>query len=593
MAKDLSIKITYTGLPPSTHPSVEKLQQSVKEAGLGYYKDNPDFAPPTVLFASGATSEALTNEIQKSGLDEESRVSLEGVRDRLKLIEEENQELFGRINESYLAQNTQVEITEFKEEPGYVSLKPLPEYSTYQLSDSPSTGHLSVDLGPAKSIGKATVDKILAPAKKRATQAGLKIAGRAAVSVATKSGGQAAAQAVGQVIGTSAPIIGNVVSFIVVTIIGGTISWLQNQYRKRKTDAQEIIGGALLALSSMTSGFFGFLGLAAGSTIAAIAVPFVIALVSIPVVITIILFIINSGAYLVPPSNILAPGENPYISVTKEASGTEFENSDLPITVTYTITITPLKGSLTNISFSHKCEIISDRPIASCPAPLPSSTPVIISPASPYIFTYSQTYSGTKYLDSLVLNTFSITADTDEASGITASGAASIIIGNPPTGCYVLAGEWPDTYKATVLSAIGYLVSNYTSYVARVCSGGEVRVHYAPGGTCGVWGCARRSGDIELAPGGLKSATTARYILTHESGHLVSWRLPSLMQQYLDYPGAPGERPLCSYSATSDPWEAFPESAALYVVPTISSCISPSYPAKYPVHYQFADQFLF
>jgi len=101
MAKEVSLKITYLQAPGVRGPNVEKLHQDIKEAGLGYIKDNLDFAPPLVLFASGVTSGSLTTEIEKASLDEESKSSLGGVRDRLRLIEGENQKLSEQIRDKY------------------------------------------------------------------------------------------------------------------------------------------------------------------------------------------------------------------------------------------------------------------------------------------------------------------------------------------------------------------------------------------------------------------------------------------------------------------------------------------------------------
>lgn len=61
-------------------------------------------------------------------------------------------------------------------------------------------------------------------------------------------------------------------------------------------------GGVGPALSSAATGASGVLTGILSLTVASIATPIIVALISIPVIVAIILFIINSGAYIVPPA---------------------------------------------------------------------------------------------------------------------------------------------------------------------------------------------------------------------------------------------------------------------------------------------------
>lgn len=198
----------------------------------------------------------------------------------------------------------------------------------------------------------------------------------------------------------------------------------------------------------------------------ALGLPILIALIVVPLIIIFIIFIINSGAYVVPqgPPSVSALVESPYIGVEKVArrAGTsdepqpflEFENSDLPVTIEYTITVTAKRATLTNINFDWNCTVIRD-PDQTCPsysnvtingepAPtiLPPAAPSLISPANPFIITYTQLFRSGLFNDSLVIDTFTVTADV-ESEGVTqtqAAGSATIKVGNPPEQCPSI---WP------------------------------------------------------------------------------------------------------------------------------------------------------
>lgn len=436
---------------------------------------------------------------------------------------------------------------------------------------------------------------------KLASKALKTVGGKVATKVATTAATQAAATAV-------APGVANIIVLVGQAIIGkikDLISSLKSKEGKEGVLALIFgsmalsgiaLGGSLgaflflgsfvpgLGLVVIKTGGFGPLGTSVGSygqalragitgvLLPAIGIPVIVAFISIPLLIAFILFIINSGAYIVPPKGSSLLEENPYISVEKTvAPDGSFENEELPLKITYTITITPKKGSLTNVTFEHKCEVIKDGPTLDCPSSLPIEIPKIISPADPYIYTYSETLEGSKYIDSLVLNTFTVAADTSDIKGTTSSGAASIIIGDPPTGCYNVAGEWPSKEKAIILSAISSLVSNHSSYVAKVCASySTVNLYYDPPRVCGAWGCAPGGNTLYFNSKGLGNLRTAIYILAHESGHVLAYGTPSLYQAYLSFPGTLSELPVCTYGG-SDPAEGFAESIANYAVG--SSCL--------------------
>lgn len=172
----------------------------------------------------------------------------------------------------------------------------------------------------AKAIAKATT--------KVATQIGTQVA----TQTAAKAGGTGAGAAIGAALG-----IGGGPLAIITAAIGAVISWVASKinWKKLKEYSAYIIGGlaALIALpfvglgaaigvglgttvisfglgaaaGGLTAAGIGgwivnFLGAVASATLGAIGIPILVTLLGFPVVVAIILFIINSGAYIVPPS---------------------------------------------------------------------------------------------------------------------------------------------------------------------------------------------------------------------------------------------------------------------------------------------------
>ncbi len=179
-----------------------------------------------------------------------------------------------------------------------------------------------------------------------------------------------------------------------------------------------------------------------GVFLPAIIVPAIIASFSVPLFIALTLFIINSGAYIVPPQAGLVPGliESPYIGINKTANPPgPFGNGDLPITIEYTVEVIAKKGTLTNIEFEDTCEVIKENSAPNCPSANIPEAPQIISPVEPFSFSYSIEY-GPGFTDSFVIDTFTVTANAPEQAGAQSATSASIKIGSPPEDC---PNDWP------------------------------------------------------------------------------------------------------------------------------------------------------
>lgn len=221
-----------------------------------------------------------------------------------------------------------------------------------------------------------------------------------------------------------------------------------------------------------------------------IAVPFGVAIIVVPLLIAIIYYIITTGAYVVPPPSVTATeSDNPYISVTKTASPPgPFENISLSgdgFEVEYTIKITAKKSALSNIRFSESCSGISRTASHTCPNPdpsIPSGISESIPAGSSYELKYTRQYSNSNFADSLFTDTFTVTADSAEAVGVSDSGSASICIGDCPQECPSI---WPVdgsgirvTQTADIGTHVGSEAMDFAVIVGhsvRVTHGGVVR----------------------------------------------------------------------------------------------------------------------
>jgi hypothetical protein len=348
-----------------------------------------------------------------------------------------------------------------------------------------------IDLGikvVAKEVGKQTVEKGLEVAGKAVVTGG-EVAAKGTVGVGVAAGITAAFAWTGPL----APIIGAIGSFLVSTVatkavvaVGGFLKDKAQKYGKYLVAGVgagfglligggsllgAVIGGAIgfggavafsggvpalgAAATSFGSGVLTFFGAIAGATLGAIGGPILGFLLGFPLMVALILFIINSGAYIVPPSPIsLSSGEiitSPYIEVTKTATPSgPFQNSELPLTVEYQITIRAKKGTLSNVIISYDCNVIKKSGSIECPETMPAMPAGIqipnntISPASVFEFSYKQTYD-VNFEDSLITDTLTVTADTPEQSEAEAAASAGIKIGNPPDSCpagWPVSGQW-------------------------------------------------------------------------------------------------------------------------------------------------------
>jgi len=300
-----------------------------------------------------------------------------------------------------------------------------------------------------------------------ATKVGAEVVAKTAAGAAAKTGLSALFAKIGATISSIIPIpilsqiLGAIVGWISGKIIEPIILWIKKHQEDLKIVGLIMLGGGMImrslplmvfgglvfvplairnglsmaGIAARTTFLFGRIGASMAITI---GTPIIIAIIVFPILVAIILFIINSGAYIVPPSSPGLNFESPYIGVDKTANPPgPFQNSDLPLTIEYTITITAKKGTLTNLHFSESCQVIKKGASVNCPSitgGIPQS-PESISPTTPFSFKYSVTYAAETFADSLVVNSFTVTADAAGVSGVKGVGSTSIKIGNPPEDC--------------------------------------------------------------------------------------------------------------------------------------------------------------
>ena len=220
--------------------------------------------------------------------------------------------------------------------------------------------------------------------------------------------------------------------------------------------------------------------------------------------------------------------------------------------------------------------------------------PESISPGSPFVFTYEETYSGTKYQDSIVNDTFTVTANSVESVGVETSGGASVTIGEPPTGCLSInQAEWPSGAYSNIVAARSTLLAKYSSYVSKVClSYPDLPLKFNPSSGGGYWGWNHGT-YVDFYAAGVGNQANALYTLAHELGHSLAWgsKTAYIYAAYLAFPGIKSEAPYCFYSATTN-WndgESMPEAIALYVIEPRCGSVQ----SKYPKHYQFLMKYVF
>lgn len=353
-------------------------------------------------------------------------------------------------------------------------------------------------------------------------------------------------------------------------------------------NTQETLGRAMAFSGALMASALLSVGIAVGAAI----------VIGIPVV-ALIMFIINTGAYVAPYETIgggaYVPSNSQYINVTKVASPAgPFQNSALPLTINYTITISATTEILTDISFTDNCIVTKTGETLSCPTfnPAIPQAPEQLAPGETFTINYSAEFSGS-YTDSITINSLIVTATAGANPGQRSTGTASIIIGNPPTECFVFEG-WPEQERLLQTQAIAQMAVAQ-SFMARLCAGGPITLIYSTADT-GYGGFHHGNRRVTIYPRGRGSLPNRFYTLTHEIGHVFGAAYNNILFQYRDDASVRSEAPICTYPLPAQPWfEDFAEMIALYFSQNPVStyrdfrCLNgQTFPEVYPRHWQWA-----
>lgn len=443
--------------------------------------DNKQLTSATKLYVKGVDSVKLEKEIDKTvaalpRLPQKAIQSLYGVSYLVAALEEGGPK-HNKALQSMLLPKVSVQVS------------PRITPNRNQIYFSKDNRGVFKPLTSAVKIGTQIIRKKANKAIGKALEIGVKKLAKEGVKkgagIAVKAGVTAATQAAG----TAVPIIGNIAAFVVTEVIpfiAKTIKrlipkklkeWFQNNKKGVAAGSLGLIGAGLLFANpffilgglgiAAVAGSLGGFGALAGVFFTGVIGPlfvnlagiFLATLAGMIFLTALIYFIISSSAYVVPHNpNAINPvtGVSPYINITKladEQSYIEYDNNDIPLTVTYTITISAQQASLSNITFQSNCNVLQDNPpYPDCPVVenitvnygpdptgFPPTPPNIISPSLGYQITYEQTFDSS-YEDSLIVDTFTISADSTSGIRSSSVGSASVAIGDPPSDC---PSGWP------------------------------------------------------------------------------------------------------------------------------------------------------
>ncbi len=341
----------------------------------------------------------------------------------------------------------------------------------------------------------------------------------------------------------------------------------------------------------------------------AIGIPILIISLSFPLIVALILFIINSGAYLVPPGTQQTSSTNPYISVVKTANPSGQLPS--PTDVTYTITITAKKDVLTGITLKNTCKSIGKNGISiNCEGlekmPAPADIPAQISPGAPFTFTFTSSYDK-KYQDSLVSDQVVVNAVSASGGKVSEVGSASICFGECPLDCFAFPDSyWPENpdvqkLKSLLTEAIARLVGEYPNFTQKVCAGGTVNLCYKPSVLQpGIWGYHEHGSTCDIDFGSQVTGYGSEgvlFLLTHEVTHHIQNIDPGSFSKFMDKVNPPQSEPYICTRGSDNPYESMAEASALFVAkPTIdknAACLTTSFQSQYPKHYGFTKTVMF
>lgn len=363
------------------------------------------------------------------------------------------------------------------------------------------------------------------------------------------------------------------------------------------------IPGVSTALSSAASAAGTVVSVVWATALAGIGAPILGFLIGFPILVIFILFIINSGAYVVPPGQQFLNETNAYIGVEKTANPSGQVVS--PTSITYTVKITAKKDPLTGISISSDCKAIKKGTTLDCPAEQIPAPPASINPGTPFTFTFTSNYGG-RYQDSLVSNTITVSGISSEGGKQSDIGSSSVCFGKCPLDCFDFTdSSWNQvpSIKSQYMSAASTIAGKYPNFAIKVCKAGAVKLVYstndpAPGNCSNIYGRNISNTQINFNKcasqvGGQQGVL---YILAHEVTHHIQYTNGYWFTLYKDKV-PPSEWDICTYGQ-GDASEQMAEADALFIAnPVIytNPCgVSTSnFRSKYPLNYNFVKNYMY
>lgn len=311
------------------------------------------------------------------------------------------------------------------------------------------------------------------------------------------------------------------------------------------------------------------------------------------------------GIFLKENTSLGIVPESKYIGVTKTAEPTSLPNTALPAEVKYTITVTAKEKNLKNIRLTEKFSVYGKN---NPPEPNPgvhTMSPTLSVGGPPETFNFTVRLAP-EYADSVVVNTVTVTADVDDGpSGESTAKTATVIIGNPPTGCFTFAEgggkSWEAGDKALVAAATAR-IAQYPSYMATLCNRGSIRVFRGSIAKEGESGHVIGK-DIYLFNKAFDGIHQLSYTLSHESAHVFAKVDGAVAFSSFANSGATiKEGILPTYPSkylnnANIIDEDFAETIALYIIRREFKFLGAhnifDMPTKWPLHYQTARNNIF
>jgi hypothetical protein len=201
---------------------------------------------------------------------------------------------------------------------------------------------------------------------------------------------------------------------------------------------------------------------------------------------------------------------------------------------------------------SSECNVIKkDKSKVNCPTEfLADIDGESVAAGSTKAFTFTGIYDS-KYSDSLIYDSVTISANNEAGETITTSSSASVCIGECPTECLKIEGDWHSNALKSIQGARDYSCKS-SGYVTKICAQYPDSYHKYGGTNGNLWGYFK--GTYLLFYGkGVGTTNDAIYTLSHEMLHALvnDAKAIFIYLKYIATPGILTETPRCFYSYNS------------------------------------------